>query len=206
MDFTNLMLVACIVLGWWLGHRRGVQDGAQSAMAIEHGFGQWPNLSVDRDRLRREFQKTKLSDPDDIRKTMITVGELYSQIIRRSAIDDCRTGNITEADRLEWRAAFGVDMPPITYPQGYNQAIQDFLSCKIDVSSWQFRDPNTDRLAQTINTAVEEYRADISKQGIWQQSASREKAGAAIAQALLFKVASSAFHIGAETASSRGPG
>jgi hypothetical protein len=115
-------------VGCWLGWRRGVEEGAQAALNIQEGL--YPGLLIfdgDRSRIQAIFRNTRWHDVKDIKRATIAAGEAYQAIIRRWAIEDCRSDSITEADRVHWKEVFGKDMPDVSYNQGYLQAIKDVL-------------------------------------------------------------------------------
>jgi hypothetical protein len=86
----------------------------------------------DRAVLATIFKDLAVHDPESVRKAGQSAGEAYAAIIRRDAFEDCRRGNFTEADRAVWKRTFDNEMPPLSYCQGYLQAIKDVMAGATD--------------------------------------------------------------------------
>lgn len=127
-------------LGWLIGHlestaqrRRGIEEGAQAVLfGIEHGLTGGVTPPSDQQLLKPIFSNVPMHDPVSVREAALSAGQAYYRLIRRDAFEDCRRADFAEADRVEWKRAFGKDMPPLAYDQGYLQAIKDVISGATD--------------------------------------------------------------------------
>jgi hypothetical protein len=120
-------------IGGWLAsywqnlhhEKQGIEQGARAAFSIENSLPDYllkahPDISDTFKNL--DWQSTpRISDAAD------RLGRAYRSVIRYDAFSDAQQDNIHHADRAEWKLQRGEDMPPVTFHEGYVQALVDIM-------------------------------------------------------------------------------
>lgn len=140
----TLGIIIFVVATGWLSRRKGIEEGAQAALKIENGLTFMPT-ETDREPFEEIYRGVVWHDPKSISNATLEAGKTYEMIIRRGAIEDVHMDNISEADKDEWKRFIGKDMPPVSYDQGYLQAIKDVI-------------------AGTSETALKYFEAEVAEQ------------------------------------------
>ena len=151
-------LVGLLVCGlaWIFGRRDGIREGARATLAMEETLINSPS-ETEREVLRRIFGTPRWHDPHDLAAAARKLGGTYHMILRRQALEDCQTASLSAADREEWQRENGKSMPPLSYSDGYLQAVKDVIAGASDTAHQFFASEVATELARRFDESQREF-------------------------------------------------